>query len=172
MHFLQFLKEDWGAFQNVIYVKRGRKYLKNHIEKSHLRHSVIKKAFKWRWIKVRTSLTSTIEVLREEVELSNTRAYCFRYAHSQHTESHLGKKLPQAKIPITFLFSKPHFNNVTEMLSFYSGHLLIRSSTPNFLIESFGYGVLHSRKTDYKYEAESERPTSKKETTTNGKRTK
>ena len=172
MHFLQFLKEDWGAFQNVIYVKRGRKYLKNHIEISHLGHSVIKKAFKWRWIKVRTSLTSTIEVLREEVELSNTRAYCFRYAHSQHTESHLGKKLPQAKIPIAFLFSKPHFNNVTEMLSFYSGHLLIRSSTPNFLIESFGYGVLHSRKTDYKYEAESERPTSKKETTTNGKRTK
>ena len=85
-------------------------------------------------IKVRTSLTSTIEVLREEVELSNTRAYCFRYAHSQHAESHLGKKLPQAKIPIAFLFSKLHFNNVTEMLSFYSGHLLIRSSTPNFLI--------------------------------------
>ena len=76
------------------------------------------------------------------------------------------------KFPIAFLFSKLHFNNVTEMLSFYSGHLLIRSSTPNFLIESFGYGVLHSRKTDYKYEAESERPTSKKETTTNGKRTK
>ena len=123
-------------------------------------------------IKVRTSSTSTIEVLHEEVELSNKRAYCFRYAHSQHTESHLGKKLPQAKIPIAFLFSKPHFNNVTEMLSFYSGHLLIRSSIPNFLIESFGYGVLHSRKTDYKYEAESERPTSKKETTTNGKRIK
>ena len=43
-------------------------------------------------IKVTTSLTSTVEVLREEVELSNTRAYWFRYAHSQHTESHLGKK--------------------------------------------------------------------------------
>ena len=69
-------------------------------------------------IKVRTSLTSTIEVLREEVELSNTRAYCFRYAHSQDTESHLDKKLPQAKIPIAFLFSKLHFNNVTEMLFF------------------------------------------------------
>ena len=54
---------------------------------------------------------------------------------------------------------------------FHGGHLLIRCSTPNFLIKSFAYGVLHSRKTDYKYEAESERPTSKKETTTNGKRT-
>ena len=75
-------------------------------------------------IKVRTSLTSTIEVLREEVELSNTRAYCFRYAHSQHTESHLGKKLPQAKIPIAFLFSKLHFTNATEMLFFTAAILL------------------------------------------------
>ena len=123
-------------------------------------------------IKVRTSLTSTIEVLREEVKLSDSRAYCFRYAHFQHTESHLGKKLPQAKIPIAFLFSKLYFTNVTEMLFVYGGHLLIRSSTPNFLIKSFAFGVLHSRKTDYKYEAESERPTGKKETTTNGKRTK
>ena len=48
-------------------------------------------------IKVRTSLTSTVEVLREEVELSNTRAYWFRYAHSQHTESHLGKKKTASK---------------------------------------------------------------------------
>ena len=79
-------------------------------------------------IKVRTSLTSTIEVLREEVELSNTRAYCFCYAHSQHSESHLGKRQPQAKISIAFLFSKLHFSNVTEMLFFYGGHLLIRST--------------------------------------------
>ena len=48
-------------------------------------------------IKERTSLTSTIEDLREDVELSNTRAYCFRYAHSQHTESHLGKKKTASK---------------------------------------------------------------------------
>ena len=171
MHFLQFLKEDWGAFQNVIYVKRGRKYLKNRIEISHLGHSVIKKAFKWRWIKVRTSLTSTIEVLREEVELSNTRtAYVMHIPNTLSLTSARNNR--KQKFPIAFLFSKLHFNNVTEMLSFYSGHLLMRSSTPNFLIESFGYGVLHSRKTDYKYEAESERPTSKKETTTNGKRTK
>ena len=33
-------------------------------------------------------------------------AYCLRYAHSQHKQSHLGKKQPQAKIPIEFLFSE------------------------------------------------------------------
>ena len=32
--------------------------------------------------------------------------YCLRYAHSQHTQSHLGRKQQQAKIPIAFLFSK------------------------------------------------------------------
>ena len=47
-------------------------------------------------------------------------AYCFRYRHSQHIESH--KKRPQAKIPVAFLFSKLHFNNVI-----YGGHLVMRS---------------------------------------------
>ena len=60
-------------------------------------------------IKERTSLTSTIEVLREEVELSNTRAYYFRYAHSQHTESLLGKKQPQAKISNSFSLQETSF---------------------------------------------------------------
>ena len=40
--------------------------------------------------------------------------YCLRYAHSQHIESHLGKKKQQAKIPIAFLFSQLHFNNITS----------------------------------------------------------
>ena len=40
--------------------------------------------------------------------------YCLRYAHSHHIESHLGKKQPQAKIAIAFLFSQLHFNNVTS----------------------------------------------------------
>ena len=26
MHFLRFLREDWGEFQNRMYVKGGRKY--------------------------------------------------------------------------------------------------------------------------------------------------
>ena len=40
---------------------------------------------------------------------------CLRYAHSQHTESHHGKKQQQAKlIPIAFLFSQLHFNNITS----------------------------------------------------------
>ena len=131
MHFLRFLKEDWGAFQNVMYVKGGRKYLKNPcLQNLHrdisFRTQCDKENVEMK-VKVRTSLTSTIEVLGEEVELSNTRAYCFRYAHSQHTESHLGNKPPQEKIPIAFLFSKLHFNIVTKMLFFYGGHLLIRS---------------------------------------------
>ena len=54
-------------------------------------------------------------------------AYCLRYAHSQHIESHLGKKQQQAKIPITFLFSQLHFNGVTSHALFYGGHLVMRS---------------------------------------------
>ena len=29
MHFLRFLREDWGEFRNRMYVKRGKKVLKN-----------------------------------------------------------------------------------------------------------------------------------------------
>ena len=54
-------------------------------------------------------------------------AYCLRYAHFQHIESHLSKKQPQAKIPIAFLFSQLHFNNVTSRALFYGGHLVMRS---------------------------------------------
>ena len=54
-------------------------------------------------------------------------AYCLRYAHSQHVESHLGKKQQQGKIPIAFLFSQFHFNNVTSLALFYGGHLVMRS---------------------------------------------
>ena len=54
-------------------------------------------------------------------------AYCLRYAHSQHIESHLGKKQPQAKLPIAFLFSQLHFNNVTSHAPIYGGHLVMRS---------------------------------------------
>ena len=54
-------------------------------------------------------------------------ACCLRYAHSQHTESHLGKKQQQAKIPIAILFSQLHFHNVTSHALFYGGHLVMRS---------------------------------------------
>ena len=53
--------------------------------------------------------------------------YCLRYAHSHHIESHLGKKQPQAKIAIAFLFGQLHFNNVTSHALFYGGHLVMRS---------------------------------------------
>ena len=55
-------------------------------------------------------------------------AHCLRYAHSQHIESHFGKKQPLAKIAIAFLFSQLHFNNVTSKYAlFYRGHLVMRS---------------------------------------------
>ena len=54
-------------------------------------------------------------------------AYCLHYAHSQHIESHLGKKKLQAKVAIAFVFSQLHFNNVTSHALFYGGHLVMRS---------------------------------------------
>ena len=54
-------------------------------------------------------------------------AYCLRYAHSHHIESHLGKKQPQVKIAIAFLFGQLHFNNVTSHALFYRGHLVMRN---------------------------------------------
>ena len=59
--------------------------------------------------------------------LTQQHAHCLRYAHSQHIESHIGKKQPQAKIPIAFLFSQLQFNNVTSHAIFYGGHLVMRS---------------------------------------------
>ena len=58
---------------------------------------------------------------------SQQYAYCLRYAYSQHIESNLGKKQPQAKMPIPFLFSKLHFTNVTSHVLFYGGNLVMRS---------------------------------------------
>ena len=54
-------------------------------------------------------------------------AHCLRYTHSQHIESHLGKKQLQTKIPIVFLFSQLHLYNVTSHALFYGGHLILRS---------------------------------------------
>ena len=51
-------------------------------------------------------------------------AYCLRYAHSQHIESHLGKKQQQAKIPILFLFSQLRLNNITSHALFSAAILL------------------------------------------------
>ena len=53
--------------------------------------------------------------------------YCLRYAHPQHIESHLGKKQPQAKLPMAFLFSQLHFNNVTSHALICGGYLVMRS---------------------------------------------
>ena len=67
MHFLWFLREDWGDFQNSMYVEgKGEERIEGR--------NVIKMALKWKSKWVSTSLISTIEVLQglEEVELSDT----------------------------------------------------------------------------------------------------
>ena len=60
-------------------------------------------------------------------------AYCLRYAHSQHIESHLGKKQQQAKIPIAFLFSQLHFSNITSYALFYGGQEMRSAKLGNHL---------------------------------------
>ena len=68
-------------------------------------------------------------------------AYCLRYAHSHHIESHLGKKQPQAKIPIAFLFSQLHFNNVTSHALIYGGHLVMRGAKPGNHLKTKSFAV-------------------------------
>ena len=64
-------------------------------------------------------------MLREEVELSNTRtAYVMHIPNTLSLTS--AKKQPQAEIAITFLSSQLHFNNVTSHALFYGGHLVMR----------------------------------------------
>ena len=104
-------------------IKKIRFY-RIYIEISHLGHNVIKKAFKWKskWISTNIHYRGSPWGSRTQ-----QHAYCLRYAHSHHIESHLGKKQPQAKIAIAFLFGQLHFNNVTLHALFYRGHLAMRS---------------------------------------------
>ena len=77
-------------------------------------------------MKIKVSLhkfTSTIKVLREEVELSNTGTA----AYVIHVESHLSKKQPQPTIAMAFLFSQLHFN-VTSNALFHGCHLVFYNS--------------------------------------------
>ena len=130
-HFLRFLREDWGEFRNRMYVKRGKKELKNpFLQNLHrditFRTQCDKESF---WMKIKVSKHKLNIHYRGSPRGSRTRqhAYCLRYAHSQHIESHLGKKQQQAKIPIAFLLSQLHFNNITSHAVVYGGHLVMRS---------------------------------------------
>ena len=76
MHFLRLLRGNWGEFQNGMYLEGGRTHLKIrfyriYIEISQLGRNVIKMALEFKSKRVSVSLTSTIEALREEAELSN-----------------------------------------------------------------------------------------------------
>ena len=79
---------------------------------------------KSKWVS--TSLTSTIEVLRKEVKLSNT---CTAYlVHIPYTLSLISARNNRKKIgPIAFLFSQLHIHNVTSDALFHGGHLVMHS---------------------------------------------
>ena len=76
MNFLRFLREDWGEFQNGIYVEGARRDFKKircyriYIEISQLGQNVIKMARKWKSNWVSTSLTAPLS--RFSVRKSNS----------------------------------------------------------------------------------------------------
>ena len=78
-------------------------------------------------MKIKTSKCKFTSTRRGSPRGSRTQqhAYFLRYAHSQHTQSHFGKKQPQAKISIEFLFSEPHLNNVTSDALFFTVAILL-----------------------------------------------
>ena len=98
MHFLRVLREDWGEFQNGMYMEG--------------------------WgggggAKVQYPLS------RFSISRSNSATNsALHYAHSQHIESHLCKKQPQAKIPIAFLFNQLHLLVLLQMVFFTVAILL------------------------------------------------
>ena len=105
-----------------MYVEGGRQHRKNpFLENSHRDITVRAQYDKdGASVKIKVSYPFTI---------TQQQANCLRYAHSQHIESHLGKKQPHAKIPIAFLFGKHHFNNVTsDAPIFHGGHYLVMRS--------------------------------------------
>ena len=81
------------------------------------------------------------DILRHPPHTGFTLIGALRYAHSQHIESHLGKKQPQAKLPIAFLFSQLHFNNVTSHACFYGSHLVMRSAKPGNHLKTFHFAL-------------------------------
>ena len=104
------------------------RFYRIYIEMSHLGHNVIKRPFKWKSKRVRTSLTSTIEILREEVGLSNTCTASVM--HIPNTLS-LTSARNDRKQKFQKLFSSVNF--IVIMLlrcSFYGGHLVMRSAKP------------------------------------------
>ena len=80
-------------------------------------------ALKWKSKWVSTSLTSTISVRRSNSATRLLLTLCTFPIQ----ESHFSKKQPQEIIPIAFLFSQLHFNNVTSDNLFHCDHLVMHS---------------------------------------------
>ena len=76
--FSPIIEKGLGEFRNGMYVEGGRRheiilFFRICMEISQLGRNVIRVALKWKLKWDSTLLTSTIEVLRKKVELSNTR---------------------------------------------------------------------------------------------------
>ena len=130
--------ERTGASFKMAYMWKGEDsieknlFLRIHIEILQLGLNMIKMALQWKskWVSPPRVQHPLSRLRSPWGSRTQQQANCLRYAHSQHIESHLGKKQPQAKIPIAFLFSKLHFNNVTSDAPIYHGgrYLVMRSN--------------------------------------------
>ena len=109
---------------------RKNRFLRIHIEILQLGLNMIKMALQWKskWVSP-SRVQHPLSRFSMRKSPTPQQANYLRYAHSQHIESHLGKKQQQAKIPRAFLFSKLHFNKVTsDATIFHGGHYLVMRS--------------------------------------------
>ena len=146
--------ERTGASFKIECMRKGEESIKKSVLTEFtsryyiLGHNVIKKAFKWKskWISTNIHYRGSPWGSRTQ-----QHAYCLRYAHSHHIESHLGKKQPQAKIAIAFLFGQLHFNNVTSHALFYGGHLVMRSAKPGNHLNNSSSSSFRCGAADHKF---------------------
>ena len=129
--------ERTGASFKMAYMWKGEDsieknlFLRIHIEILQLGLNMIKMALQWKskWVSPPRVQHPLSRLRSPWGSRTQQQANCLRYAHSQHIESHLGKKQQQAKIPRAFLFSKLHFNKVTsDATIFHGGHYLVMRS--------------------------------------------
>ena len=126
--------EDWGEFQNEIYVEGGRKHWniffffnRIYTDISQLGGNVIEMALKWNLKWFNTALTSTMRVSVRKMN-SATRVPLTLRTFPTHWV-YLGQKQPQLRSPITFsswfLFHELHFMNNVSSDPFFTGAILL-----------------------------------------------
>ena len=125
--------EDWGEFQNEIYVEGGRKhwniffFYRIYIDISQLGGNVIEMALKWNLKWFNTALTPTMRI---SVRIMNSATHVPLTLRTFPTHwVYLGQKQPQLRSPITFsswfLFDELHFMNNVSSGPFFTGAILL-----------------------------------------------